>query len=151
MRLDDDDDLDRTESRDLDMNRSKEIVAIMGTITPLCSRKDAVMKCKKLLTIFSLYPDIKDHLITHFGVTPILEMFEATQQNQLARGSAYNVRAHFHFSFCFACLVIAFDFDFGFDSVTFFALLLIANKNLSLLFTFDNLTSPHPTSYVSIY
>ena len=96
MPLEDEDELDRTETRDLDMNRSREIVSIMGTITPGCTRKDAVMKCKKLLTIFSLYPEIKDHLITHFGVTPILEMFEATQQfNQLARGrgSTYNVRA----------------------------------------------------------
>ena len=61
------------------MNRSREVVAIMGKITSGCSMRDVAINCKNLLNIFSLHPEIKEHLITHFGVTPILEMFEATQ------------------------------------------------------------------------
>ena len=77
--MDFDDDFDLYENKDVNMNRSKEVVAIMGKITPGCSTGDVVINCKKLLNIFSTHPEIKEHLITHFGVTPILEMFEATQ------------------------------------------------------------------------
>lgn len=61
------------------MNRSREIVTIMSKISSNCEKKEATACCSKLLDIFSMYPDIKEHLVTHFGATPILEMFEATQ------------------------------------------------------------------------
>ena len=95
--MEEDDDYEHRDDKDLDMNRSREIVAIMGKIIPGVSRKEAVQYCAKLHNIFSLYPAVKDHLITHFGVTPILEMFEATQTcNKLtSRLSAYNVSDQF--------------------------------------------------------
>lgn len=79
--LDNDDDeyFEGTDSKDVHMNRSREIVTIMGKISSNCDKKEATACCAKLLDIFSMYPDIKEHLVTHFGATPILEMFEATQ------------------------------------------------------------------------
>jgi hypothetical protein len=79
--LDNDDDeyFERTDSKDVHMNRSREIVTIMSKISSNCEKKEATACCAKLLDIFSMYPDIKEHLVTHFGATPILEMFEATQ------------------------------------------------------------------------
>ena len=74
-----DDEFDQTDSNDIHMNRSREIVHIMGKISSNCEKRETTNCCCKLLDIFSMYPDIKDHLVTHFGVTPILEMFEATQ------------------------------------------------------------------------
>ena len=77
--MDDDEFFERRDSKDVHMNRSKEIVSVMNKISHSCCKKEVAENCAKLLDVFSMYPDIKDHLITHFGVTPILEMFEATQ------------------------------------------------------------------------
>lgn len=63
----------------MNMTRSREIVALMGKIVPGCTIREAAVNCKKLIAIFSAHPEIKEHLVTHFGVAPILEMFEATQ------------------------------------------------------------------------
>lgn len=79
MDVDDDEYFERRDSKDVHMNRSKDIVSVMNKISHSCCKKEVTESCAKLLDIFSMYPDIKDHLITHFGVTPILEMFEATQ------------------------------------------------------------------------
>ena len=74
-----DDEFDQADSNDIHMNRSREIVHIMSKISSNCEKRETTNCCKKLLDIFSIHPDIKDHLVTHFGVTPILEMFDATQ------------------------------------------------------------------------
>ena len=74
-----DDEFDQADSNDIHMNRSREIVHIMSKISSNCEKRETTNCCSKLLDIFSIHPDIKDHLVTHFGVTPILEMFDATQ------------------------------------------------------------------------
>ena len=77
---------------------------IMGKISSNCEKRETTNCCCKLLDIFSMYPDIKDHLVTHFGVTPILEMFEATQTCHQGVRDSYLAVALLHVMSCYVML-----------------------------------------------
>lgn len=67
----------QNETRDVDMRRSREIVQLMDSIKPDSSEKDVIEKCNQLLQTFDKYPEQREHLITHHGVLPVLDMLEA--------------------------------------------------------------------------
>jgi hypothetical protein len=73
----DEKDFKQNEAKDLHFRRSREIVEIMNCIRQEIKVKEIVDLCNQLLNIFSEVPEQRDHLITHHGVMPIVDMFDA--------------------------------------------------------------------------
>ena len=73
----DENDFQQNETRDVHIRRSREILQLMAAIRPDSSEKDVVEKCDQLLIMFNKYPEQREHLITHHGVLPVLDMLEA--------------------------------------------------------------------------
>jgi hypothetical protein len=67
----------QNETRDVDMRRSREIVQLMASIKPDSTERDVIEKCTQLLQTFEKHPEQREHLITHHGVLPVLDMLEA--------------------------------------------------------------------------
>jgi serine/threonine protein kinase len=67
----------QNETRDVDMRRSREIVQLMASIKPDSTERDVIEKCNQLLQTFEKHPEQREHLITHHGVLPVLDMLEA--------------------------------------------------------------------------
>jgi hypothetical protein len=67
------------DDKNIEMKRTKEVIAIMSQITADSSEEDVTKCCDKMLYIFNMSPFVKDQLITHFGVSHIMDMFEAVQ------------------------------------------------------------------------
>jgi hypothetical protein len=67
----------QNETRDVDMRRSREIVQLMASIKPDSTERDVIDKCNQLLQTFEKHPEQREHLITHHGVLPVLDMLEA--------------------------------------------------------------------------
>jgi hypothetical protein len=81
------------DDKDMEMKRTKEVIALMSEITTDSSEEDITRCCDKMLQIFNMSPDVKDQLITHFGVSHIMDMTEATQMH------SYSLMSHsFHMS-----------------------------------------------------
>jgi serine/threonine protein kinase len=64
-------------SKDVHLRRSRSILQVMEAIKPDSDEQEVVEKCNELLAIFDSYPEQREHLITHYGVLPILNMLEA--------------------------------------------------------------------------
>lgn len=76
---------------DEDMRRSKEIILLMSKVTLECNDMDIINYCTDIYDIFYSFTHIKSFFITHYGVSPIIDMLEATQlsfQFPIARYSA---------------------------------------------------------------
>ena len=73
----DEHDFQQNETRDVHIRRSREILQLMAAIKPDSAEKDVVEMCDQLLVIFDKYPEQREHLITHHGVLPVLDMLEA--------------------------------------------------------------------------
>lgn len=79
------------DDKDMEMKRTKEVIALMSEITTDSSEEDVTRCCDKMLQIFNMFPDVKDQLITHFSVSHIMDMIEATQMNSY---SSYPLMSH---------------------------------------------------------
>mmetsp|Transcript_18777 Transcript_18777/g.31303 ORF Transcript_18777/g.31303 Transcript_18777/m.31303 type:complete len:1208 (+) Transcript_18777:214-3837(+) len=73
----DEHDFQQNETRDVHIRRSREILQLMAAIKPDSSEKDVVEMCDQLLVMFDKHPEQREHLITHHGVLPVLDMLEA--------------------------------------------------------------------------
>ena len=84
----DEKDFKQNEAKDLHFRRSREIVEVMNCIRQESKGKEVIDLCNQLLTIFSEVPEQRDHLITHHGVMPIVDMFDARSSTPYRAGSA---------------------------------------------------------------
>lgn len=73
----DEKDFKQNETKDLHFRRSREIVEVMNRIRLETKVKEVIDLSNQLLTIFSDIPEQRDHLITHHGVMPVVDMFDA--------------------------------------------------------------------------
>lgn len=73
----DDDDFERTDNKELDMRRVREVSKIMAKIRKTSTEEEISGACEKLMDIISMWPEVTDHFIKHFGVTPIFDIFDA--------------------------------------------------------------------------
>lgn len=64
-------------AKDVHIKRSRAILQLMEGIKPDSAEQDVVEKCNSLFVMFDSYPEQREHLITHYGVLPILDMLEA--------------------------------------------------------------------------
>jgi hypothetical protein len=81
---------EEVDDKDTEMKRTKEIIAIMSKITANSSEVDVTKCCDKILHIFNMSPDIKDQLISHCGVSHIMDMFEAVQTHSYSSMSLHS-------------------------------------------------------------
>jgi serine/threonine protein kinase len=65
------------EVKDEHLRRSREVVEIMAKIRPETKESVVSELCEQLMDLFVKYPEQRTHLITHHGVMPIIDMFEA--------------------------------------------------------------------------
>lgn len=73
----DEHDIQQSENRDVHMRRSREIRQLMARIKPESPEQEVVDLCNQLYVMFESYPEQREHLITHHGVLPVLDMLEA--------------------------------------------------------------------------
>eukprot|EP01032_Pedospumella_encystans_P007493 gene7492-8987_t len=83
----DEKDFKQNEAKDLHYRRSREIVEVMNRIRLETKAKEVVDLCNQLLAIFSEVPEQRDHLITHHGVMPIVDMFDARAPTSYRTGA----------------------------------------------------------------
>lgn len=70
-------DIQHNKKADVQIREVKEMLHIMSKIKPDSRARSVVESCDKLIEILTEHPDRKDHLMNHYGVMPILDMFEA--------------------------------------------------------------------------
>ena len=73
----DDEDFERTDNKEMDMRRVREVSKIMAKIRKTSTEVEISGACEKLMDTISMWPEVTDHFIKHFGVTPIFDIFDA--------------------------------------------------------------------------
>ena len=73
----DDEDFERTDNKEMDMRRVREVSKIMAKIRKTSTDVEISGACEKLMDTISMWPEVTDHFIKHFGVTPIFDIFDA--------------------------------------------------------------------------
>ena len=73
----DDEDFERTDNKEMDMRRVRDVSKIMAKIRKTSTETEISGACEKLMDTISMWPEVTDHFIKHFGVTPIFDIFDA--------------------------------------------------------------------------
>lgn len=92
----DEKDFEGDENKDVHMRRSKDILKLMARIRGDCPRDEVTQLCDQLIEAFDAHPDQKEYVVTHHGVTPILDMIESQYpSNRGAPGSGFGIRTDY--------------------------------------------------------
>ncbi|CAM9558941.1 unnamed protein product [Ectocarpus fasciculatus] len=83
----DDNDFQQNENKDGHTRRSQKIIQWMEHIKSDTEDADVVDICQSILKEFEEFPEQREHLITHHGVLPVLNMLEATTADLLLGGA----------------------------------------------------------------
>lgn len=82
----DEKDFKQNEQKDIDFRRSREVVELLASLRPNISEQEINGICEEIMTIFDMYPEQRDHLITYYGVMPIVDMFEGRTNKVMLGG-----------------------------------------------------------------
>jgi serine/threonine protein kinase len=72
----DEKDFKQNEQKDIDFRRSREVVDLLSSIRPQLPEEKLAAIANQIIQLFEHYPEQRDHLITYYGVMPIVDMFE---------------------------------------------------------------------------
>lgn len=72
----DEKDFKQNEQKDIDFRRSREVVDLLGSIRPQLPEEKLAHIASQIIQIFDHFPEQREHLITYYGVMPIVDMFE---------------------------------------------------------------------------
>lgn len=72
----DEKDFKQNEQKDIDFRRSREVVDLLSSIRPQLAEDKLATIANQIIKLFDHFPEQREHLITYYGVMPIVDMFE---------------------------------------------------------------------------
>jgi hypothetical protein len=72
----DEKDFKQNEQKDSDFRRSREVVELLSSIRPQLPEETLANIANQIIQLFDHFPEQRDHLITYYGVMPIVDMLE---------------------------------------------------------------------------